>query len=128
MTTTPVEAFVSKQTEVALAEILGTLDNAEDPRTMTSMHDRDGVYTWVSTSSKELLGYDPIELVGRSAWEFIHLSDHPDTRASQWNVHSGKSTKVRYRLRRADGEWQPVESVAWESPDFGTVVVTTPLD
>lgn len=123
--TAPVD-FVSAKTSALIEDILATLDTATQDCVMTSMHNKDGDYTWVSSDSEELLGYKPKELIGRNAWELIHPDDHPDTRASQWTVQNGEPVKVVYRLKRKDGKWRVVESTAWESPDFGTVVVTKP--
>lgn len=122
------ETFVSASSVAAITEILGTLDEAGQDAVMTSMHDAEGNYTWASSTSLDLFGYKPRELVGRNAWAFIHPDDYADTRASQWAVQAGHSTKVTYRIRCKDGSYRKVESVAWESPDFGTVVVTKPLD
>lgn len=128
MTVTASGEFVSKSTTAAITEILGTLNEAGNGSVMTSMHDDDGNYTWASSTSEGLFGYKPRELVGVNAWEFIHPDDTLDTRASQWAVQTGQSTKVTYRLRCKNGSYRTVESVAWDSPDFGTVVVTKPLD
>ena len=122
------EDFVSASSVAAITEILGTLDEADQDTVMTSMHDNDGMYTYASGSAEKLFGYKPRELVGRNAWVFIHPDDNNDARASQIATQSGHATKVRYRIRHADGHYVPVESVAWDTPEFGTVVVTKLLD
>jgi len=67
--------------------------------------DADLVLTYSSVSVRELLGYEPQELVGRSTFDFLHESDAAEmhtllhearTRASGWDT--GQT-----RWRRADG-------------------------
>lgn len=111
----------------SIGDLLATLDDAIDDGAMVSMHDETGVYTWASKKTCDVIGWQPEQLVGRDAWELIHPDDHPDTKASQWKVQSGDPTIIRYRLRRPDGTYVQVESTAWDSPDFGVVVVTKPV-
>ena len=42
---------------------------------MISKHTPEGVYTYASSACRSLLGYDPEELVGRDAYEFLHPDD-----------------------------------------------------
>ena len=37
--------------------------------------DADGVITFVSNSVRELLGFEPCELIGRCAFDFVHADD-----------------------------------------------------
>ena len=42
---------------------------------MVSAHAPDGTYRYVSAASKELLGYEPEELLGTSAYDHFHPED-----------------------------------------------------
>lgn len=48
---------------------------AENSYDMISRYARDGTYLYASPSSRTLLGYEPDELVGRRAEDFIHADD-----------------------------------------------------
>jgi PAS domain S-box-containing protein len=67
---------------------------------------------YVSPASRELYGYDPEEMVGRSAWEYIHPEDHAAVRQVSGAVRlpSGHDHAVEYRARRRDGSCVWVES------------------
>jgi PAS domain S-box-containing protein len=48
---------------------------AENSTEVISRHTPEGVYTYVSSACRSLLGYEPEELVGRSAHELFHPED-----------------------------------------------------
>lgn len=47
----------------------------ENSTDMISRHTSEGVYTYASPACRSLLGYEPEELVGHSAYEFFHPDD-----------------------------------------------------
>jgi PAS domain S-box-containing protein len=49
---------------------------------MVSAHAPDGTYRYVSAASKDLLGYEPHELVGTSAYDHFHPDDAPKVAVS----------------------------------------------
>ena len=51
---------------------------AENSTDMISRHDPAGVYLYASPACKRLLGYEPGELVGRSAYDLIDDRDRED--------------------------------------------------
>ncbi|MBA2783182.1 MAG: PAS domain S-box protein [Rubrobacteraceae bacterium] len=73
---------------------------------MISRHTSEGVYTYVSPACRSLLGYEPEELVGHSAYEFFHPDDleHSSTTHSLMPHHHDPNT-VSYRIRRKDGSY-----------------------
>jgi PAS domain S-box-containing protein len=77
---------------------------------MISAHAPDGTYRFVSAASRELLGYEPEELVG--TWAYDHF--HPDDVSKVSDVHrsvlDGAPATVVYRLRRKSGEYTWVET------------------
>jgi diguanylate cyclase (GGDEF)-like protein/PAS domain S-box-containing protein len=73
---------------------------------MASRHAPDGTYTYVSAGVRELLGYEPEELVGHSSFEFIHPDDVDDVRGALVALQRGnEQVGVRYRYRRKDGAY-----------------------
>jgi diguanylate cyclase (GGDEF)-like protein/PAS domain S-box-containing protein len=87
-----------------LADTLGDL---------ASRHTPDGRYTYVSAGSRELTGYEPAELIGRSSLDFIHPEDLDDVRGAYTAMLKGNDrVDVRYRFRRKDGAYIECETVA----------------
>jgi PAS domain S-box-containing protein len=72
----------------------------------------DSIMRYVSPASLELYGYDPEEMVGHSAWDYIHPEDHAAVRQASRAVRlpSGHDHAVEYRARRRDGSCVWVES------------------
>ncbi len=78
---------------------------AENSTDMISLHDPAGVYLYVSPACKALMGFEPEQLVGRSAYEFIH----PEDVAEAHRVHSKLLTgtdavTLSFRARRREGD------------------------
>src|SRR5882757_2189860 len=87
-----------------LADMLGEL---------ASRHSPDGKYTYVSAGSRQLTGYEPEELVGRSSLDFIHPEDVDDVRGAYAAMLKGNDRiDVRYRFRRKDDAYIQCETVA----------------
>lgn len=87
-----------------LADTLGEL---------ASRHSPDGRYTYASAASRELTGYEPEELVGRSSLDFIHPDDIDDVRGAFAAMLKGNDrVDVRYRFRRKDDVYIECETVA----------------
>jgi PAS domain S-box-containing protein len=87
----------------------------------------DGTMTYQSPSVHRILGYLPEELVGRTAWEFIHPDDAPVVMAELGQVFTtpGLVRHAEYRFRHKDGSWRYLEAfgqtISPDSPDEGVV-------
>jgi PAS domain S-box-containing protein len=86
---------------------------AENSSDMISRHAPDGVYLYASPACRTLLGFEPEELVGRSAYDLFHPEDLARLRA----VHDAvlerpESETIEYRIRRKDGRYIWIESNA----------------
>jgi PAS domain S-box-containing protein len=80
---------------------------------MLARHDPDGTYRYVSPASRQLLGYEPDELVGRSAYEFIHPDDVPSVERAHRAVLADPGLRtVTYRVKHARGHEVQLETSA----------------
>jgi diguanylate cyclase (GGDEF)-like protein/PAS domain S-box-containing protein len=87
---------------------------------MVSRHDPEGRYTYASSASHELFGYEPGELVGRFAYEFLHPDDVDDVRGAHSAMLGGADkVEVRYRHRHKDGSYVECEALARAVRDSG---------
>ncbi|MDQ2899330.1 MAG: diguanylate cyclase [Acidobacteriota bacterium] len=68
----------------------------------------EGVYTYVSPASVPLLGYEPRELVGKSACDFVH----PEDRDGAARGGSQAGSLFRCRMRRKDGSYVHIETTS----------------
>jgi PAS domain S-box-containing protein len=86
---------------------------AENATDMIAGHDLNGVNTYVSSAAYTLTGYPPDELIGQSAYTLIHPADHDRLRSAHAQLlDTGRPQRVVVRLRRKDGTWLWVETIA----------------
>ena len=79
---------------------------------MVGLVDADGVYTYTGGANCRIMGRPPEELVGRSAFEFVHPDDLAGVRSS-WNLlrlHPAV-TIPDFRLSTCSGTWRWVETI-----------------
>jgi PAS domain S-box-containing protein len=77
---------------------------------MISAHAPDATYRYASAAAKELLGYEPSELVGTGAFDHMHPDDLEKVALVHQSTLAGAPYTVAYRLRRKSGEWIWVET------------------
>ena len=99
---------------------------AENSTDIISTHDLEGIYLYASLACRNLLGFGPEELVGRSAYELIH----PDDRDEVARVHSAilarpEPVMVCFRILHKDGSFSWCESSARavRNPDTGDLEI-----
>ena len=86
---------------------------AENASDMISRHDPDGVFLYASPSCRALLGYAPEELRGVPLTKLCHPRDVGRlTRARDALLSAPESGGTTFRLRRKDGEYVWVETMA----------------
>jgi PAS domain S-box-containing protein len=86
---------------------------SENSHDFIALNKPSGEYVFVSNAAKDLLGYDPDELIGRTDLEFIHSDDVPGVRDLYSKVLQGESVlNVQYRMRKKDGAYIWVETNA----------------
>src|SRR5215217_4864336 len=97
-------------------------DNSID---LISKHTPEGLYTYASPACRSLLGYEPEELIGRSAREFVHPDDLERTRTTHPLIAQHRdSHTVTYRIRRKDGSYVWFETTIRGARQPGTDELT----
>ncbi|MGK7900136.1 MAG: PAS domain S-box protein [Hormoscilla sp.] len=79
---------------------------AENSTDLISRHTIDGVCLYVSPACRSLLGYEPEEIIGRSAYEFFHLRDLSGIKKTyDLIIKLPERCTIAYRIRRKDGKY-----------------------
>jgi PAS domain S-box-containing protein len=75
--------------------------------------DAAGVIRYTSPSTERVLGLLPDDMIGRSAFDFIHPDDVEPTRAVLQLVlqNGGAAVPVEFRMRHGDGGWRLLEAM-----------------
>jgi PAS domain S-box-containing protein len=97
---------------------------AQNSTDLISRHTPEGIYIDASPACRTLLGYEPEELVGCSAYELFHPEDLADIRQAHSDIlNLPQVSTVSYRIRRQDGEyiWFETTSHAIRHPETGAV-------
>ena len=76
---------------------------AENSTDLISRHTPEGVYLYASPACRDLLGYEPEELIGKSAYQFFHPEDLEALQKIRSNpLNSKEIYTISYRIRRQD--------------------------
>jgi PAS domain S-box-containing protein len=80
---------------------------AENATDMISRHNLEGIFLYASPASRVLLGYEPDELIGHSAYDFFHPDDLKifKLKARSTFLVSQIGYPVSYRIRKKSGEY-----------------------
>ncbi len=97
---------------------------------LVTILDDQGVIKYQSASSERVVGYNPCDLVGHSAFEFVHRDDLPGVLAAFQRGLQNSDTTVTldFRFRHLDGSWRNLEAVGRNllaDPDIKGVVVNS---
>jgi PAS domain S-box-containing protein len=100
------------------------IENSSDA---ISIFDPDGKVTYASASTARVLGYQPHDLVGRSAFELIHPDDFETVqhKLEELRANPFDPVHVRARLLGKDTQWRWVEGTFTnliDDPDVGAIV------
>ncbi len=74
-----------------------------------SLHDPSGVCYYCSPTLRTILGYEPIDLVGRLPFEFMHPDDH-STALARGKIHDNGAVTTTFRVRHRDGYYVWMET------------------
>lgn len=106
----------------------------DDTDAMLSIHDAAGDYLYASAAARTILGREPREVVGRSAYEFFHPDDLAAIQESHRRIIETPDTSdITYRIGRSDGTFHEVQTISWTVRDAvsgeetGIVAVTRPV-
>ncbi|MEO7252493.1 MAG: diguanylate cyclase, partial [Arenimonas sp.] len=94
---------------------------AENSRDLVVRMNLDGRRTYVSPSSKDLIGLEPADLV-EPRWDLLHPDDRAMTERTLRELgEKGGSASITYRVRHQDGNYVWIEALARlvTDPDHG---------
>ena len=120
-----------KKAEIALKEnekrFRALINNATD---LIRILDENGSITFDSPSSERILGYPEGYFIGKNPLEFIHPEDLERVNKDLQDVYKNQNPQIptEFRIRRANGEYIPVESLSQnliDVPGINGIVVTT---
>ena len=102
----------------------------ENSLDVLSILNRDCVSQYHSPSLKHVLGYEPIELIGRNAAALVHPDDLPAAKQAFEDLiqHPEKRVTQEIRCRRRDGTWLDLEVICQnrlKDPGIGGVVLNS---
>ena len=91
---------------------------SENSSDVICLHDPDHRYVYVSPACKQVLGYEPEELIGTNPWELVHPDDLEALRKEgQEKALQGMPVLLSYRIRKKSGEYVWFESVSQSLKD-----------
>ncbi|WP_049979310.1 sensor histidine kinase [Halolamina rubra] len=100
------------------SESLGLLlDHTQDK---IALLDADGTFTYANQAAERILGFEPSELIGENAFEYIHPDDVDEVRAAFDRAIERDTLveeTVEYRHRTGDGGWVWLESRMYNLAD-----------
>lgn len=122
-----IEGFITeitalKHTEAALRESETRYRLlAERSQDIISQHDLSGEFQYVSPACRNLLGYQPAELVGQSPQQWLHPADK-DRVLSRYRQFLRQKTvqTLRFRMRHRDGDYRWFETISGMIDEAGT--------
>lgn len=98
---------------------------AESTTDLISRHARDGTFLYASHAARDLLGYEPQELVGASAYDLFHPDDLHDLLTKSPRVyHRNGFYRHTYRFRAKQGHyvWFETTSRTRRHPATGELI------
>lgn len=78
---------------------------AENSSDLISMHDERGTYLYVSPACREILQYEPDEMLKRSAYDFIHPQDAENITMHHLQLLKQGHNVMTYRVRKQNGDY-----------------------
>ena len=79
---------------------------SENVSDMVSLVDPEGIFSFVSPSHRRILGFDPQEMLGSCAYDYVHPDDLEQVHAHvSQGTKGGRPIRMEYRSRRAGGDY-----------------------
>ena len=80
---------------------------------MISIHSATGNYMFVSPACRRMFGWNPEDLLAKSAYDFVHPDDHEEvTRNHATNLDTNEAPPVTYRFLCKNGSHRWVETTS----------------
>jgi diguanylate cyclase (GGDEF)-like protein/PAS domain S-box-containing protein len=103
------------------------IQNSSD---IITLLDVDGTILYESPSIERILGYEPAELVGKNAFDYVHPEDLARVLEvfAQGLADPRLRPSLEYRFRHKDGSWRWLESIGanlLDDPNVGELVVNS---
>ncbi|MFK7954300.1 MAG: PAS domain S-box protein, partial [Ekhidna sp.] len=85
---------------------------SENSSDLIALHEPDGTYKYVSLASKDLLGYNPSELIGKNPYSLMHPDDVKklEKGAHQATLKGNEVQQIEYRIKKKNGDYIWLES------------------
>jgi PAS domain S-box-containing protein len=98
----------------------------ENTGDLVMLLDQQGRYTYLSPSCRQVLGYDPAELIGASGFDLVHSEDLAFALEQRPRLVSSGAAQLTCRYRHADGSWRWLEArgtvVTWPGGRYTVAV------
>lgn len=79
---------------------------------LISVVDKTGLYKYVSESASKLVGYQPEELIGKTALEYIHIDDLHVIKTAFLLLNTKTEVEAPpFRFRTKEGKWKWLEAI-----------------
>src|SRR5215212_2569724 len=103
---------------------------AQNASDIVTLLGADGIIRYQSPSVERILGYQPEEMLGNSAFDYVHPEDLARVRSkfAEGLADADLRPSAEYRYRHKDGSWRYLESVGSNllgHPEVGEVVVNS---
>jgi PAS domain S-box-containing protein len=91
----------------------------ENSSDIITVLDGNGIIRYESPSIERILGYQPSELTGKSAFDFLHPDDRPKIVGIIRRMvrEVGRVESAEFRFRHKDGSWRVLEALGRTSRD-----------
>ncbi len=98
-----------RERQASEARFRSMIENALDT---ISILEANGTVRYESPAIRQILGYEPHEVIGKEAFHFVHPDDvtHVVTQFGRIMQEPGVVVTVEYRFRHKDGSWRLLES------------------
>ena len=101
---------------------------AENTTDLICQHDINGFFTYVSNSSKEIIGYEPNELIGQNPYEHIHPDDIIELQKRHESIikdHKRNTSTFRFLKKDKNYVWLEIVSKLIKDIDNNIIGIQT---
>jgi diguanylate cyclase (GGDEF)-like protein/PAS domain S-box-containing protein len=103
---------------------------AQNASDIVTVLEADGIIRYQSPSVERILGYQPEEMLGKNAFDYVHPEDlaRVQSKFAEGLADADLRISAEYRFRHKDGSWRYLESVGsnlLDNPNVGKFVVNS---